>query len=529
MGKHLVFTSVLVIAMLAIGLFLPGFDAGSPSFLAILPPVLAIAAAFILREVLISLFLGILVGAWLLNGSNLSGFWLALVKVPSLYTVTALYDGDHLKIILLTLFIGGMMSVIYHNGGMGGLVKLISRWATTNRRGQLSTALMGLVIFFDDYSNSLVVGNTMRPLTDSLKISREKLAYLVDSTAAPVASIAVISLWVGFQVGLIEAAIGDIPALAQPFLLYLHSIAFSFYPILTLVFVFMIVLSGKDFGPMLLAERRALTHGVAAAETRELKVSSAANALIPILVLIGTVVATLFLSGSGADLREVLASADPFLALLLGGFFGSIVAIIISAAKGILPLQEALDAWIAGMHTVTVSLVILVLSWSLALITKEMNTAQYLVAVLGDAIPYSLFPAAVFVIAALISLGTGTSWGTMAILMPLTIPLCWQLIDADMNHLDILYASISAVLAGSVWGDHCSPISDTTILSSMASQCIHIEHVRTQMPYAIVVGLVAVFVGLLPVGLGLPWWLAMLGSGLLLYLILHFWGRSAAE
>lgn len=395
---------------------------------------------------------------------------------------------------------------------------------------------MGFVIFFDDYSNTLVVGNTMRPITDRMKISREKLAYIVDSTAAPIASIALISLWVGFQVGLIGSATEGIDGLQEPYLIFINSLAYSYYPILALLFVFMVAITGRDFGPMYTAEQRAADGDVAGnapstpVELGDKVTSSAANALIPIISLIFTVMVGIYVTGEGNSIQEILGSSDSLLALLIAGFFGSFVAITMTVIQGILTLEQVIKAWVAGLCTVVTAIVILVLSWSIAEVTKEMNTAGYLTTLISDALPAAILPAIIFILSSLIALGTGTSWGTMAILMPIVIPLSWSLISAadgsvNPDDLHIVYSSISCVLAGAVWGDHCSPISDTTILSSMASQCNHVDHVRTQMPYALTVGGAAIFLGTVPAGLGVPWWMGLSFAAVSLWFVLKRFGR----
>jgi len=536
--KRWISITVLIVASFAITyLTNDGSPIGSASFISVLPPIIAISAAFILRQVIIALFLGIWFGAWLIAGKNFFALFKGLVDVPQKYALKVMNDTDHISIILITLFISGMVAVISSNGGLIGLIEHIKRWANNRRNVQLSTVFMGFVIFFDDYANTLIVGNTMRTLTDKMKVSREKLAYLVDATAAPLASIALISIWIGYEVGLIETAIDSIDGLNEPYVIFLHSIAYSFYPILTLIFVVFIAFTGKDFGPMLIAEKRTTSEESVLNAPNSLEVlsdnrqSSWLNAILPILTLIITVIFGILLTGQGSTFIEILGSANSLLALLFGGFLGSIVAIIMTIYQKILSVEESIGAWTNGLSKVTSALVILVLSWSLAEITKELNTASYLATIIGDGIYPAIFPAVVFVLAGIISLGTGTSWGTMGILMPLAVPVSWSLVSNNSGFVDpadmhIIYSSISCVLAGAVWGDHCSPTSDTTILASMASQCNHIEHVRTQMPYALVVGITALL-GTLAAGFGLSWWIVLITTTMLLWFGLNRFGQSS--
>jgi Na+/H+ antiporter NhaC len=412
---------------------------------------------------------------------------------------------------------------------MKGVVNKVIGFASNPGRGQVSTGVLGIAIFFDDYANTLVVGNTMRAITDRLKISREKLAYIVDSTAAPVATIALVSTWIGFQVGLIGEAVGGIEGLNQSaYNIFLNSIPYAFYPILAIVFVFAVALTGRDFGPMYKAEQRSRTEGKvlrdgasvdpAAAGSEEMepkddKPERAFNAIIPIIVLVGAALVALYITGSGDTIQDIIGSADPFSALVWGSLLGVLVAVILSIGQRILSLGETMDAWYTGLRAMLFVLIILVMAWALAAVTEVLHTGDYLVSVLGESLPPAVVPALIFVVAAATAFSTGTSWGTMGILVPLAVPLTWAILQtngmASPENYHLLYASTMGVLAGAVWGDHCSPISDTTIISSMASGCDHIDHVRTQLPYALFTGGVALLLGLLPIGLGLPWWLAL--------------------
>jgi len=529
MNKNLTFIFLSIISCVLLSLFTDPITPDNPSILSILPPFIAIVSAFVIREVITSLFLGIWSGAWIINGQDFQALGTSLLDIPTKYALTAMNKSDNILIILITVFIGGMAAVISANGGMNGLVKWISQWATNRKKGQLSTTLVGFIIFFDDYTNLLITGNTMRPLTDKLRISREKLAYIVDSTSAPLAAISGISLWVGFQVALIKTSIETIPELENPFLLYLNSIAYSFYPILALIFVFLIIFLQKDFGPMLKAEQRALKTPIEPLPESNQKTASSLFAVIPISVFILSVLIGIYATGEGSTVREILETANSFKALLIGCFLASITAITMSVFGRLLTFKDAIESWSNGVNSVIGAVIILVLSWSLAQITQELQTSTYLVSTLGAVIPTVFFPAAVFIVAALIALGTGSAWGTMAILMPLVVPLCWSVIGGDMTQMNILYATLASVIAGAVWGDHCSPISDTTILASVACKCSHIEHVRTQMPYAILVAIVALIFCLIPVGFGVPQWLCLILGVIVLFTVLTVIGKKSTE
>ncbi len=522
-------------------------EAAHAGWVSILPPLVAIALALILRQVIPALFAGIWIGAWAALEFSLSGTLVALVRTADVYILEALAEPDHASVILFTVLVGGMVGVISKNGGMLGIVERIVVYANTARRAAISTVAMGLAIFFDDYANTLVVGNTMRPITDRMKISREKLAYLVDSTAAPVACIGLVTTWVGYEVGLIRDAMSSIDGLdLNPYMVFLNSIAYSFYPLLALVLVIAVVFSGRDFGPMRKAERRAMETGQVAPPTSASALAAddmddvkpadgiplrAINAVLPILTLVGGVVFGMFITGSGDSVREIIGSADPYKSLIWGSLLGSVVAIALSAGQGILSIGAAFDAWFSGMRAMIYAIVILVLAWALSGVTDVLGTANFLVALVGDHLHPGLLPALVFVVAAATAFSTGSSWGTMGILLPLMVPLAWALMAAQgMNgaeHLPILYATVAAVMGGAVWGDHCSPISDTTILSSMASQCDHIEHVRTQLPYAGLAGAAALLLGALPAGFGVPWWLCLIAGAAATIGMLFWLGREA--
>jgi Na+/H+ antiporter NhaC len=382
-------------------------------------------------------------------------------------------------------------------------------------------------------------------LTDHLKISREKLAYIVDSTAAPVACIALITTWIGYQIGLIDQALGTIPDLdAQAYTVFIQSIPYSFYPILAIIFVLMISSTGLDYGPMYKAEVRArngqvkpvLGESLPALEGEDLVPKEkiplrAFNAFIPILALIVALGFSLILLGEGDSLTDILASTEPYQAMMYSSFVGVLVAATLTIGQGILSVHETVDAWYGGLRATLFGMIILVLAWSLSDVTAALNTASYLVTLLADSVPVALVPAIVFVLAAITAFTTGTSWGTMAILMPLIIPLSWAVMGvngiADPSGMHIMYSAVACCLAGAVWGDHCSPISDTTVLSSIASGCNHIEHVRTQLPYALLVGFVGLFVGTIPAGFGLSPLISIVAGIGILFSVLKMIGRRA--
>ena len=523
-------------------------SAPMPLWMSILPPMVAIVMALLIKEVISSLFVGILTGTFLMayygGASPAAALGGGILRVVDTYVVGSLFDADHVTIIVFTMLIGGMVRIITANGGMQGVVKWLSRKAKGPRSGQLMTFLMDLCIFFDDYSNTLVVGNTMRPIADKLKVSREKLAYIVDSTSAPVVAVAFVTTWIGAELSYIQDGIRAIGLETSAYSVFFHSLAYSFYPFLTLGFVLMIIFSGRDFGPMLMAERKART--ASAKETEmvngEGRPAHIIDALIPLAVLIVGTILGLIATGYDASvwqsepgffskLSVTIGAANSYKALLWASLLSLLTAIVMTLLRGYLTFEKVMEAMVEGFKSMFNAVLILTMAWSIALVTKDMHTAEFVSQLL---VQWSLSPVVVpvltFLLAALIGFSTGTSWGTMAILYPLILPASWLLcqeqglsVDATMP---LFYNVVASVLAGSVMGDHCSPISDTTIMSSLASSCNHLQHVRTQMPYALTVGGVAMLLGVLPTALGLPSWVAFLVAFAVLWLVVRLVGKK---
>ncbi|NIV17927.1 MAG: Na+/H+ antiporter NhaC family protein [Woeseiaceae bacterium] len=519
-----------------------------PGWVSLLPALIAIVVALLLRNVVPALILGLWVGAMAVQGFTLAGAGEGLLDIFAIYVAGAMADGDRIAIILFTMMIGGMVGIITRNGGMASIVRIVVSRAKTVIGGQISVWLMGLMVFFDDYANTLVVGNTARPITDHLKISREKLAYIVDSTAAPVVCLALVTTWIGYQVSLIDQAMVDIDGLrgTAAYSIFLHSIPYSFYPILAIVFVLAVASTGRDLGPMYKAEVRARNGTVRPEKEEELPAMDsdkleakpgvplrALNAFLPIVTMIVALLVGMYMTGEGETIKDIIGAANPYKSMMWASFIGVLVAASLSIGRRILSAHETVDAWYGGARATLFGMIVLVLAWSMSDITAVLNAKGYLITILGDALPAALLPAAVFILAAVTAFSTGTSWGTMGILVPLVVPLTWAVMTvngmADPSGMHIMYSAVACVLAGAVWGDHCSPISDTTVLSSIASGCDHIEHVRTQLPYAMIVGMVAIALGTIPAGYGLPPWVSLIGGAVILVGILRFFGRRAGD
>ena len=545
--SHLLVVPVLA-AFAAIALAAEPAEGGGFGVLSLVPPLVAIALALSTKDVVLSLFLGVFGGALILSSGHP---FLAFGSTVDHFILGALADEDHAAILIFTTFLGGLVGLVTKSGGTHGIVERLQGFATNPRRGQIATWVMGVVVFFDDYANTLIVGPTMRPITDRLRISREKLAYIVDSTAAPVVCLFPISTWVGFEIGLIGDAFEQLGLPYEAYPTFVASIPYRFYPIFALVLGFTIAATRIDFGPMRAAERRALDHGELLAKgaqpiadygSKEIEPPEgipkrAMNALIPIATVVGVTLLGLWITGGGMQerpsgmtgvdwTRQILAEANSYKALLWASLSGMIVAMVLPLAQRLLKMRDTMEAMLGGFKAMLMAFVVLILAWSLGAVCGELKTADYLVGLTEGVVSPAWLPALTFVLAAAIAFATGSSWGTLSILEPLIIPICHNLSLAnglevgDPQYNLFLFSSIASVMAGSVWGDHCSPISDTTILSSMATGCDHIAHVRTQIPYALTAGIVGIVVGELATAYGLPAWAALLlGSAIIVGIV----------
>ncbi len=533
-----------------------------PLWMSIIPPLVAIILALIFKEVLVSLFVGIWAGAFILNGFTLRGIFSSLFTVLDTYIVNALADKSHLSVVLFSLLIGGLVAIISRNGGMKGVVDKLSRFANSAKNTQFVTWILGVAIFFDDYANTLIVGNTMRPVTDNFRISREKLAYIVDSTAAPIAAIAFVTTWIGAELGYITEATAALGIKESAYSLFLNSLAYSFYPVLTLLFILFLIFMGKDYGAMHKAEMRARTTGDVydrSTDRGENEVDNSLeeldpvpgiqhnwyNALIPILVVVLGTIIGLFYTGHNPEvwnnaelgflgkLSAVIGGSDSYAALLWSSISAIITAILLTLGGRIMSLKSVMETFSDGLKTMLPAIMILVLAWALGSITKDLHTADFLTDILDGFLSPYWIPTVTFILAGLIAFSTGSSWSTMAILYPLILPATWTISQSTGLSVEeimpIFYNVTSCVLAGAVFGDHCSPISDTTILSSLASSCNHLDHVKTQLPYALTVGFVSILMGTMSMMVPIPNIVWFIVGTALLYLAVKVLGKNVPE
>ncbi len=454
--------------------------------LSLVPATVAIVLAFLTRNTVFSLGVACLAGV-LVAGEGLMGF-------PNLLT-SALGNTDFSWILLLELFIGVLLAFFQRTGAILNFAQFIERRSMTRIRVQLIAWFMGMFVYFSDYFSPLFVGATMRTLSDRFKISREKLAYICDSTSAPVSILVPITGWAVLVAGL-TIGMGPIETAGDAMSVFIVSIPFNIYALLAVAMVGLIAASiVPDFGPMKKAEARAQNENKVLADGAQplmgeeltnietfpgIKTSLFWNFVFPVIIVIGFAVGSVVVTGSAKPMESFLLAA--------------VVAGIIMRIQGV-PLNEIINTAMTGIKGIMPAVIILALAYSLNDLSAAMNTAGYIISVTGSWLTPSLLPMLAFLLTGIIAFSTGTSWGTYAIMIPIAVPLAFSFSGNEVD--TVVYATIAAVSGGGVFGDHCSPLSDTSILASTGAASDHIDHVKTQMPYAAVVGLISIVVYLL--------------------------------
>lgn len=510
-----------------------------------LPPIVTITIALLTQNLLLSLFLGILFGSILATGGNPL---IGTLEVFTKHGWAAISDIFHIEILIFSALLLGMVGIMNVSGGTRGIVAALSRFIAGRRSTKLMAGLMGILIFFDDYANCFVIGTTMRPVTDQHRISREKLAYLVDTTAAPDATLAIVSTWVGYQLGLISDALGQISGMkASAFQMFLASLPLRYYCLLTLSLMFMVILMRRDFGPMYKAERRALEEGLVLRDGAVPLTSRTFNGLdakagiplrwlnaaLPVLTVVMATLIGLYLSGGGwavleknplalfslQQLGDIFAKADSGSVLVWSSSLGCGVAALL--ALPLLRPGEIASAWLKGISAILVAGLILVMTWVISHITAEIGTATYLIALFRDLVQPLWLASGLFLLAAAIAFSIGSSWSTMALMIPVALPLAHEVGGAQLTIL-----TLAAVLDGCIFGDHCSPLADTTVLSAIACSSDLIDHVRTQLPYGLLALFTAAGICFLPAAAGLPPWLLFPAGLLVMAAFLRIFARN---
>jgi Na+/H+ antiporter NhaC len=496
----------------------------------ILPPLVAVIIAIKYKNVITALFFGGLLGALALAGWNPIEALTLFIKD---YIFKQAADGYNSSLLVMMVFIGGFVGVITHSGGANAFAAKVASWINTRAKAQMAVWFGGLAIFFSDSGNPLILGPTFQPITDKLRVSREKLAWLLDSTASPVCILVPFIGWGIYIMGLIKKEFEALGMVESEFTAFVKVIPFQFYAIGTLVMIPLVAFLGFEFSAMYRAEKRTLETGqplwpeakparpaVDINEDRGNK-ANATMMIVPLIVLFVCIFGLLiphgfpFKPAPGPVLRS---------ALCFGYFMGAVTCIGLMLYYKVKTGAEAFKMYMDGAKEIVFILMILVLSWSLGSVCKALGTANYIVGIAQGNVPGWAIPALLFITGAAISFATGSSWGTFAILVPLAIPASAAL-GAP------LYASIGAVLSGGLFGDHCSPISDTTVLSSMGAACDHIDHVKTQLPYAVTVALASIISYLVAGFFDSPVVLA-LAVGLVFLFIVTFgkiWGEQLSD
>ncbi len=529
-------------------------DLASLDIMSIVPAIIAITLAFKLKNVYTALGLGLYSGLVIIGlraGEGLMAFFSAILQIP-VFMVNSLGDTWNAGIVIQVLLIGGLVVLISYTGGLRAMADKLSNYGKTRRSAQIITWIMGIIIFFDDYANALIVGPVMRPITDKALISREKLSFIIDATAAPITGLVLISTWIGFEVSLIAEQLTNLDIQGTTAMqLFINSLPYRFYNILMLIFIVLTIYLSREFGPMLKAERRAQSgevkrvgSGGANSESEEYKVLEGYDAkpyegIVPLLTLIISAFILFFTNGlsamiangetplaNGFSLQLVIdaySNADASIVIAQAAVLAIIVSIAISMFRGAYKLSEGLNITFEGASTLLPTVFVLLFAWSLGSVMSDsyLDAGGFIAGTLGSFIPYQLIPLIIFLTAAIMAFATGTSFGTMGILFPLAMPLAW----AGNPDIAFLTVAVGSILTGTIIGDHCSPISDTTILSSAGSDVDHLDHVSTQMPYALTVGAVA-SLGYLFAGFGVPAWIIIIVGAISLFAVLMTIGQK---
>ena len=458
------------------------------TFWALIPPVVAIVLALITKEVYSSLFVGILVGGLFYSGFSFEG---TIVHIFEDGIIGVLSDSYNVGILVFLIILGAIVCLMNKAGGSAAFGRWASDHIKTRTGAQLVTVALGVLIFIDDYFNCLTVGSVMRPVTDKHNISRAKLAYLIDATAAPICIIAPISSWAAAVTGFVEGEDG--------LSLFISAIPYNFYALLTIVMMLTIAVLNIDFGSMKIHEDNAKKGDLfttpdrpygEATELEDTGKGTVKDLLIPIIALIICCVIGMIYTGGffeGADFVTAFSNSDASVGLAIGSAFALVITILLYVSRRVLGFKECMDCIPEGFKAMVPAIMILTFAWTLKSMTDSLGAAEFVAALIKGSASgiVNLLPAIIFVVGCLLAFATGTSWGTFGILIPIVV-------DAfQATNPTLMTIAISACMAGAVCGDHCSPISDTTIMASAGAQCNHVNHVSTQLPYAVSVAAIS--------------------------------------
>ena len=562
--------ALLILAVLAVIVstvvragILPGLDdpeslGRALGILSLVPPVFAVALAFLTGDVILSLLAGVLAGAAMLTaldgGNMLYGTFHRAVE--SIIDTSA--DRENVQVLILCVAVGGMEGVIRRSGGFEATARKLTGKLNSPRKVNLLAQLFCTLFFFDDYANALISGPVLTPVTDKAGVSREKLSYIVDSTAAPLAGIAVISSWVAVEVSVIQEGLDAAGSSASAFQIFFHSIPYCFYCIFALAFILLLTFTGREYGPMLAAERRAragqpLKKGTQVVEDRreELPGNDATDkewqrivlAFGSIALLLVFALTAFYVTGKQAavaeglipadagfrfgELSTIMGCADTIQIVLEAALLAGIAALLLGTFLKLFTLSDGILAWLDGASSLIPTVVILILAWTLAGAVQELGTVYFVVDAIRAGVPKFLVPTLIFVTCCVISFAAG-SYGCMFMVMPMAIPIVAAVGGIAENPAGdpFLLACVAAVLSGGIFGDHCSPMTDCTILAALGAGCETMDHVRTQMPYALTVAAMSVLSGTLLTSLGVPAGFALLIGVAVMGLVVRFVGKK---
>ena len=561
-------TTIIVLLSLALVIMLTSLKGGLTSIssveelgqelgaITLLPTIIVVVLAFVSNNVLFSLLIGFLSGVAIYTISITGNAINPVVFVNNVWQSVSnvLFDIDNIEIVILCLVIGGMIEIIKSSGGFEALAQKLTVRINTPRETGVTAGLLGILIFFDDYANALITGPIMKPIVDRVKVSREKLAFYVDSTSAQVAGIALVSSWIGVEISAIQKGLDVVNSQLDSFSLFIHSIPFAFYCIFCISFVFVNALLDRDFGPMLKAEQRARNGETISEESRKTIVDEAITvqskvkqrifvSVGSIILLVIFAVMSFYITGKHTAISiGVLNNNSPFnienvlLAISyaktinlisLASLVSSIFALIFGCIFGLFTLKQGILSWLKGVKSLVSTVLLLLTAWCLSDAISNIGATYFAVELVSANVPAVLVPLLIFVACCIISLTSG-SFGCMFVVMPIAIPLATKMISMGINISDETYLSlcIGSVVAGSIFGDHCSPVTDCTILSSIGSGCTTIEHCITQLPYSIVCLVISMICGIILTSIGLDISLAIIFGIVSQVLILLLVGKK---
>ena len=527
-------------------------------FLSLVPPIFAVLLAFLTSDVILSLLAGVLTGAAMLTALSGDGIAYATFHRAVVSIVETSADYENVRVLLLCIAVGGMEGVIRFSGGFETTARVMAERLRSPRKVNLISQLFCTLFFFDDYANALISGPVLMPVTDKAGVSREKLSYIVDSTAAPLAGIAVISSWVAVEVSVIQEGLDVIGANASAFQIFLGSIPYCFYCIFALSFVLLLTITGREFGPMLEAERRARAGQTVKKGTRVEKVRSEelpgnysqdrswrriALAFGSIAIMLIFSLVSFYITGRQeaidqglilsnapfrfSDLSTIIGCADTIQLVMEAALFVGIIALISGTLMHLFTLSDGILAWIEGASSLVSTMVVLVLAWTLAGAVDQLGTVYYVVDIISAGIPQFAVPTLIFLTCCVVSFAAG-SYGCMFMIMPITVPIVAAIGGIAENPAadPFMLSCVAAVLSGAIFGDHCSPMTDCTILAALGAGCETMDHVRTQMPYALTVAITSVLFGTLLTSFGVSPFIGLLSGIIFMGAVIQLLGKK---